>query len=165
MAWALLGNELPDAPNKYMRFGAKWRKFSLAMDGIENGSIMRLRNAGGGYTPWTPSPIDPVVDPIGPGSGAAGKVGGKVYKAGFIATEVIGVIRLVGDIVSAALELFCINDLSVKPKKELEKQQAVTKLLDIKKGLYGRYSPMQKILDEMSKQASKVSGTPIDFKP
>ena len=156
MAWALLGNDLPEAPNRYMKFGSRWRKFSAAIDGIQNGSIMRLRNLNGEMINYNAGNAAQAV-------GAA--TGSSAMHIGFIAREIVGIIQLIGDIISEALNLFCISDLSFDKNKEAQKQQSVIKLLAIKKDLYDRYSSMRKILDEMGKQTSSITGRNMSFLP
>jgi hypothetical protein len=166
MAWALLGNDLPDAPNKYMRFGLKWRKFSLAMDGIENGSIMRVRNAFGGETSVDPGaggwgmPAAPVT-----AGGAAATGGSSLSKIGFIAREVVSVLRLVGDITAAILDLICVSDLSTNPKKEAETKTVVYKLLELKKKANDRYGPLRGALEDIGKKATQAAGQPVSVFP
>ncbi len=155
MAWALLGNDLPDTPNKYMSFGMKWRKFSLALDGISNGSMMRVMNPySGGWQGF---------DPSAGGVAAPVKSGGA--KIGYIANEAIGIMRLVGDIVAAVLELFCVSDLNVNAKKEGEKQNVVYKLLALKKVANDRYGPLRKYLDDVGAKATAASGKPVTVLP
>jgi hypothetical protein len=164
MAWALLGNDLPDAPNKYMAFGVKWRKFSAAMDGIENGSVMRVRNAFGGQSTidpggWSLPPTTPA--PSIPGASA----GSSLSKVGFVAREVVSILRLVGDIASAILDLVCVSDLSTNQKKEADTQSVVYKLLDIKKKVNDRYGPLMPILDDIGKKATQAAGQPVSVFP
>jgi hypothetical protein len=151
MAWALLGNDLPDAPNKFMRFGAKWRKFSAAVDGIENGSMLRIQNPNGDYSN------------INPNLGAATGVG--LAHMGYIAKEIVGVMRLAGDIISALLELVCFSDLSVNQTKELQKKDVVYKLLEVKRKAYDRYGPLRPLLEEIGKRATEIAGRPISVMP
>jgi hypothetical protein len=156
MAWALLGNQLPESPNKYMVFGAKWRKFSAALDGIEGTSLMRLKNPSGGDVPWNPGPSV---------AGAVQSTGGSMATLGFVSREIVGLIRLAGDIIANFLDFFCISDLSVNAKKETNKQQAIYKLLDIKKRAYDRYGPLKPVLDKMGQDASAAAGHPVSFYP
>jgi len=168
MAWALMGNDLPDAPNKYMTFGVKWRKFSAAMDGIENVSVMRVRNAAGGFTQIGGefgglSGGAQGAGQVGAGQGGAGASG--VIKAGLIAKEIVGAIRLVGDLVSALLDLVCVSDLSVNQAKEQQKQEVIYKLLEVKKRAYDHYGPLRPILEEIGKKATDAAGRPITVFP
>jgi hypothetical protein len=166
MAWALLGNDLPDAPNKYMRFGVKWRKFSAAMDGIENGSILRVRNAFGGQSSVDPGgwAIPQAGAPSIPVPGGTG-IGSSLAKVGFIAREVVSIIRLVGDVASGILDLFCVSDLSTNQKHEADTQSVVYKLIDLKKKATDRYGPLMPILDDIGKKATQAAGQPITVFP
>jgi hypothetical protein len=155
MAWALLGNDLPENPNRFMRFGPKWKRFTAAVDGIENGSLMKLRNLRGDVTN-----LDPQAAVQAMGIAQPQRV-----RMGFIAREVVGIIQLVGDVIMELLNLLCFTDLSVDQKKEFEKRDSVYKLLQIKKSVYERYNPLKHVLEELAKEAAEKTGREQGFLP
>ncbi len=139
MAWALLGNKLPEASNKYMRFGPKWEAFSAGITEVERQANSRrttLEESSGGRS-----------QPV-----ATGKP-----SVGYLANEAVGIIRLIGDTASQILQLFCVSDLSINAKLENEKQLVVYRLLSVKSQLKGRYAPLQAVIDEMNKEAARAS--------